>query len=289
MDAVPEPNRAIGNAWCYGIGQSILVDKIKKNPKLGKSKNKIARKGKPANKLVKNSSKTEGRKKRGFTEGSSTTTSREARSNSRSARKKNMTRKNPTLLQKLKDLAAEAEDDEEIVFDLIPQADPDNNDESRDYITTNSTVIKFLICQTGYNSPTIVHSLAKVSRKKYRYNKKVWVRLEKKEYENDVVWITLQARQFRWKKVNIPTVKGDGTDAMSIFYDNTNNREKFCKLDTVKDIEKQQHMCQLLSCSLQSLSQSSVARKNFMGVAQNCEIIGRAKGQGRETSCPPYY
>ena len=55
MDAVPDPERAIGNARCYGKVQSILVDKIEKNPKLGKSKNKIARKGKDAKNLVKNS------------------------------------------------------------------------------------------------------------------------------------------------------------------------------------------------------------------------------------------
>ena len=53
MDAVPEPKRAIINAWCYGKGQIILVDKIEKNLKLGKSKNKIAQKGKAAKKLVK--------------------------------------------------------------------------------------------------------------------------------------------------------------------------------------------------------------------------------------------
>ena len=58
---------------------------------LVKSKNKIARKGKAVKKLVKNFSKTTGRKKRGFADGSSTTTYREARSNSRSAHKKNMT------------------------------------------------------------------------------------------------------------------------------------------------------------------------------------------------------
>ena len=63
------------------------------NPKLGKSKRKIAQKGKAAKNLVKNSSKTAGRKKRGFTEGSPTTTSREDKSNSRSAHKKNMTQK----------------------------------------------------------------------------------------------------------------------------------------------------------------------------------------------------
>ena len=119
MDTVPETERAIGNAWYYGKDQSILVDKIKKTPKLGKSKNKIARKGKAAKKLVKNSSKTAGRENRGFTEGSAITTYRESRSNSRSARKKNMTQKNPTLPQKLKELAAEAKDDEEILSDLI--------------------------------------------------------------------------------------------------------------------------------------------------------------------------
>ena len=53
-----------------------------------------------------------------------------------------------------------------------------------------------------------------------------------------MVWITLQACQFRCKTVNIPKVKGDGTDARSIFYDDPNNRVKFFKLDTVQDIEK---------------------------------------------------
>ena len=61
MDAVPEPECAIRKARCYGKDQSILVEKSGKNPKLGKSKNKIARKGKAAKKLVKNSSKTAGR------------------------------------------------------------------------------------------------------------------------------------------------------------------------------------------------------------------------------------
>ena len=123
MDAVPEPKHAIVNALCYGKGQGILVEKIEKNLKLGKIKNIIARKGKAAKKLVKNSSKTSGRKKRGFPKGSATTTSREASSDSRSARKKNMTQKNPTLLQKLKELEAEAEYDKEIVSNLIPQSD----------------------------------------------------------------------------------------------------------------------------------------------------------------------
>ena len=70
---------------------------------------------------MKNLSKTAGRKKRGFTEGSATTTSREAGSNSISACKKKLTQTNPTLLHKLKELAAEAEDDEEIVSDLITE------------------------------------------------------------------------------------------------------------------------------------------------------------------------
>ena len=65
--------------------------KNRENPKLGKSKNKIARKVKSANNLVKKLSKTAGRKNRGFTGGSATTTSRGAMSNSRSAHKKNMT------------------------------------------------------------------------------------------------------------------------------------------------------------------------------------------------------
>ena len=66
MDGVLDPKRAIGNARCYGKGQSILIEKIGKNPKLGKSKNKMARKGKSVKKLVKNSSKTAEVKNRGL-------------------------------------------------------------------------------------------------------------------------------------------------------------------------------------------------------------------------------
>ena len=54
MNGVTDPERAIGNVWCYGKVQSILVDKTEKNLKLGKSKNEIERKGKSAKKLVKN-------------------------------------------------------------------------------------------------------------------------------------------------------------------------------------------------------------------------------------------
>ena len=57
----------------------------------------------------------------------------------------------------------------------------------------------------------------------------------KRESKNDVVWITLQARQFKWKKLNIPKVKGYGTDLMSIFYSDTNHRGKLLKLGTVQD------------------------------------------------------
>ena len=76
--------------------------KFEKNLKLGKSKNRIAWKGKAAKKLVKNSSKPAEIKKRGFTEGSTTITSREARSNSRRTRKKKMTEKKSYLASKNK-------------------------------------------------------------------------------------------------------------------------------------------------------------------------------------------
>ena len=81
----------------------------------------------------------------GFTDGSETTTSRKARLNTRSAHKKNVTQKNPTLLKKLKELAAEALDDEEIVSNLISQDDSDNSNESSDHIIKKSTVIPWLI------------------------------------------------------------------------------------------------------------------------------------------------
>ena len=40
----------------------------------------------------------------------------------------------------------------------------------------------------------------------------------KRESEHDVVWITLHDRQFKWKKLIIPKVKGYETDFMFIFY-----------------------------------------------------------------------
>ena len=49
----------------------------------------------------------------------------------------------------------------------------------------------------------------------------------KRESENDEGWITLQARQFKFEKVIILSVKGYGTELMSIFYSNHNHRESF--------------------------------------------------------------
>ena len=60
----------------------------------------------------------------------------------------------------------------------------------------------------------------------------------KREPENDVMWITLQAHQFKWKELNIPKGKGDGAHLMSIFYTDPNHRETFLKLDTLQDKEK---------------------------------------------------
>ena len=76
------------------------------------------------------------------------------------------------MLHKLKELAAEAEDGEEIVSGLISQDNSDNRNKSRDHKITNSTVAPVLICQTGYTSPTIVHSLGKKSPKMDRYKLK---------------------------------------------------------------------------------------------------------------------
>ena len=56
--------------------------------------------------------------------------------------------------------------------------------------------------------------------------------IAKRKSENGVVWITLEARQFKSKKVIIPKVKGDGTDLMSIFYANSNHRGKCFKQTT---------------------------------------------------------
>ena len=68
------------------------------------------------------------------------------------------------MLQKIKELAAEAEDDEDRVSDLTTQEDSDSSNNSRGYITTNSTLISVLKYQTGYTSLMIVHSLEKITQ-----------------------------------------------------------------------------------------------------------------------------
>ena len=131
------------------------------------------------------------------------------------------------MLHNQKELAAEAEDDAEILSDFIPRDDSENSNKSKDCIITDSIVIPFIRCQTGYNSATIVKSFANLPRKNNRYNKKTLGAIGKREYENDVVWITLKARHFKWKKANIPKVKGDGIDTMYIFYANPYHRGSF--------------------------------------------------------------
>ena len=54
--------------------------------------------------------------------------------------------KKTTLLQKLKELVAEAEDDEKILSELIPKEHSDNSDKSREHTITKSTVVPVLIC-----------------------------------------------------------------------------------------------------------------------------------------------
>ena len=62
MDKVPDPEPAIRNFQCNDKGENILVYKIEKKNQVGKTQNELARKGKAAKKLVKNSSKSERRK-----------------------------------------------------------------------------------------------------------------------------------------------------------------------------------------------------------------------------------
>ena len=94
----------------------------------------------------------------------------------RGASKNKSTPKNPTLLQKLTGLSADAEDDENILSDLTPQKYSKNINEIRDHITTNSTIIPVLIYQTGYTSPTIVHSLENSVQKRTGMIRTIWVK-----------------------------------------------------------------------------------------------------------------
>ena len=152
---------------------------------------KIARKGKAAQNFLKKSRKTSVRKSEVLLggRGAATTTSWEYRSTTIGTYNNKSPPNNPTLIQKLKELVAEAEDDKDIVNDLTPKEDSGNNGKSRDHITTKYTVIQVLIYCTGYTRPTIVHSLAKVSLNKDRYEKKRLGTTEKRESENYMMLI----------------------------------------------------------------------------------------------------
>ena len=73
--------------------------------------------------------------------------------------------------------------------------------------------------------------MEKLPEKKIGMMRKFGCNLKKGILKN-VVWITLQDRQFKLKNVKIPKVKKDGTDLNSIFYAYTKHREKFLKLKT---------------------------------------------------------
>ena len=77
----------------YGKEQGTLLDRSEKENEAGKSKNKLVWKGKVAHKIVNKSPMMAGRNQLVFTEGTATTTYREARSNSRGACKKTDTKK----------------------------------------------------------------------------------------------------------------------------------------------------------------------------------------------------
>ena len=81
-----------------------------------------------------------------------------------------MTYKNPKFASEIKEIGSWGEDDEGIVSGHIPQDNSENSYKSIDHIIVKSSVIPILICQTGYTSPTIVHSLENSPQKKDRWN-----------------------------------------------------------------------------------------------------------------------
>ena len=142
----------------------------------------------------------------------------------------------PTLLARMKELAADAEDDQDIILDLEPQGDSDKNEETREYITTHSDVLPILVFQTGFRRPNMVHSLgiyATSARRRDMWDKHMIGAIGNRETVDDVVWISLQASNFKWKDVEIPIINDDESDTMSIFYNDMKNRDKFFKMDDV--------------------------------------------------------
>ena len=65
--------------------------------------------------------------------------------------------------------------------------------------------------------------------------------------------------------------------------------EKVFKLDTVQDKEKTTIYVPIVVMLPAILGPIFCDEENVMGVARNCESMGRAKGQGGEMACLPYY
>ena len=133
-----------------------------------------------------------------------------------------------------------------------------------------------------------MHLLENFAQKKDRYDKKSLGVIGKREPENDVMWITLQAQQFKWNKVTITKVKEDGIDFMYILYAYSKHRENFFKLETVQEQDKKTTHVPIFSCCLKSLAQFLVIRKKVVGAARNCDSMGRSKGTRDETDFPPH-
>ena len=126
----------------------------------------------------------------------------------------------------MKELATDAEDDQDVLLDLKPQGDADKNQETRDYITTHSDVLSLLAFQVGCNQPHIMHSLgiyAMSARKRDMWDKHMIGKIGKREKVDDVVWISLATSHFKWKDVGLPFIQNDESDLMSTFYNERGN------------------------------------------------------------------
>ena len=185
----------------------------------------------------------------------------------------------PTLLEKMKELAADAEDDEDVLLDLEPQGESDKNEETREYITTQSDVLPLLVFQAGYIQPNIVHSVgiyATSARKRDMWDKHMIGAIGKRETEDDVVWISLATSHFKWKDVVIPTIESDESDLMSTFYNERKNRGKFFKLDSVQEEDRVLVNIPQVVMLPTLLGPVFADKKNGMGAVCHCEGVGDA-------------
>ena len=147
----------------------------------------------------------------------------------------------PTLLRRMQELAAEAEDDEDVVAELKVQGEGDNNLVVKEFLVNQVDPVGVLFFQPNHRQPHFIHSLGMFTggpRRKDTYDGHMLGAIGKRETVTDIQWFSVPPRMLRWAHKDVINIAADGSDEMSTFFSIRDNRMKFFNMATAAEASK---------------------------------------------------